>query len=180
MMSDDLPGPAQIVKEAIQRQSSVSDIAWQYAQSEKEKNLLMVRAHRYLKRTPGGERIKKYLLNDGAWHRLNAAARLTCSALSEDDQSEDNSSEDDSSEDDKESIIDLMAEGGVPIVALSREANEKRNTYSYWYAQISRNRPKAIDYVLNKQAPDLSLQASEPKGESGASQFFDISSHEFR
>jgi len=72
-----------------------------------------------------------------------------------------------------------MAEGGVPIVALSHKASEKRNTYSYWYAQISRNRPKAIDYVLEKEAPPLHLRKSEESGE-GSTKFFDIATHEFR
>lgn len=116
-MSDNLPDPPDVVEEAIEGQTSIADIAGQYTRKEKAKNRLVVRVYRYLKRTPGGEKLKKYLLNDGSWHRLNAAARLTCEALQE--------------EDEDDPIIDLMAEGGVPIVALSRKAGEKRNTYSY-------------------------------------------------
>jgi len=166
--ADELPDPPDVVEEAIEGRTSISDVAGQYARKEKAKNRLVVRTYRYLKRMPGGEKLKKYLLNDGSWHRLNAAARLTCSALKR---------ESENSEDDE--IIDLMAEGGVPIVALSHKASEKRNTYSYWYAQISRNRPKAIDYVLEKEAPPLHLRKSEESGE-GSTKFFDIATHEFR
>lgn len=161
---DDLPESPDVVEEAIQEHTSVSEVISRHARKGKEKNRLMVRVHRYLKRMPGGEKLKEYILNDGSWHRLNAAARLTCSAFPEDDT---------------DPIIDLMAEGGVPIVALSREAGEKRNTYSYWYSQISRNRPKAIDYVLDKEAPALQLRTTE-ESETGSTKFFDISTHEFR
>lgn len=163
--NDDLPDPPDVVEEAIERRTSISDIAGRYAHKDKEKNRLVVRVYRYLKRTPGGEKLKKYLLNDSSWHRLNAAARLTCPAFKEESSGD--------------PIIDLMAEGGVPIVSLSRGCTENRTRYSYWYAQISRNRPEAIDYVLDKQAPALQLQKTEAKGSEGATQFFDISTHEF-
>lgn len=171
--ADELPDPPGVVEEAIEGRTSISDVAGQYARKEKAKNRLVVRTYRYLKRMPGGEKLKKHLLNDGSWHRLNAAARLTCSALKRESESE--NSEDDNTDE----IIDLMAEGGVPIVALSHKASEKRNTYSYWYAQISRNRPKAIDYVLEKEAPPLHLRKSEESGK-GSTKFFDIATHEFR
>jgi hypothetical protein len=163
-MSDPIPDPPDVVAEAIQGKTSISDIAGKYARKDKTKNRLVVRVYRYLKRMPGGEKLKKYLLNDGSWHRLNAAARLTCSA---------------SQEDDEDPIIDLMAQGGVPIVALSRGADEKRKVYSYWYAQVKRNRPQAIDYMLDKEAPALQLEDPETEDGKGSTQFFDIDTHEF-
>lgn len=112
-MSDQLPDPPDVVEEAIQNRTSIADIAGQYASKKKAKNRLVVRVYRYLKRMPGGEKLKKYLLNKSSWHRLNAAARLSCPALKEEDK--------------PDPIIDLMAEGGVPIVSLSRDTCEKRN-----------------------------------------------------
>jgi hypothetical protein len=162
-MSDDLPDPPDVVEEAIENRTSISDIAGQYTRKDKAKNRLVVRVYRYLKRMPGGEQLKRYLLNDGSWHRLNAAARLTCPAL-----------EDEEEEESEDPIIELMAEGGVPIVSLSRGASDKRNVYSFWYAQISRNRPEAIDYVLEKQAPALQLRETESESGQGSTQFFDI------
>lgn len=170
--TDALPDPPDVVEEAIENRTSISEIANQYTGKDKAKNRLVVRVYRYLKRMPGGEKLKKYLLNDGSWHRLNAAARLTCSALKE---------ETDSPEKDNDEIISLMAEGGVPIVSLSRGSTKNRNRYSYWYSQISRNRPQAIEYVLDNQAPALQLQKTGEEGSEGSTtHFFDISTHEFK
>lgn len=170
----DVPDEPDIVAEAIENRTSISDIAGQYARTSTEKNSTVVRVYRYLKRMPGGERLKKYLLKESSWHRLNAAARLVAPALKKDPDN--NSSQSDSSED---PMLDLIVEGGVPIVSLSRGAGEKRNAYSYWYTYISRNRPKAIDYVLGKEAPSLELDKSGHSADGGSTQYFDITTHEF-
>lgn len=173
-MSDDVPDAPKIVKEAIQNKTSISDIAGRHTGTSKAKNRVVVRVYRYLKRMPGGEKLKEYLLNDRSWYRLNAAARLVAPALKND------SPESDSDEDNNEDpILDLIAEGGVPIVSLSRGSEDKRNTYSYWYMHISRNRPTAIDYVLGKEAPSLQLGEDDRSEGGGSTQYFDITTHEF-
>lgn len=164
VMNDNLPDPEQVVEEAIENKTSVSDIAGRYTTGSKSKNRLVVRVHRYLDRTPGGEKLKEYLLKDGSWHRLNASARLVTQVDTESKES---------------SVVELMVNGGVPIVSLSRGAPEKRNTYSFWYTQISRNRPGAIEYVLDKEAPSLELRKTEAESSGASSQYFDISTHEF-
>jgi hypothetical protein len=74
-----------------------------------------------------------------------------------------------------------MVEGGVPIVSLSRGAEDERNAYSYWYIKISRDRPKETDYVLEleNKAPTLEIQNIDTSAKEGSNKYFDIQTYEF-
>lgn len=161
----DLPAPSDVVTEALKGRSALRDVIKRYTSTGKEADRLTMRVYRYLEGNPGGEKIKEYLLKHSSGYRLNAAARLVTTAI----------------DGEESSIIDLMAEGGVPIVSLSSGLESNRNTYNFWYTKIKRARPGALSYVQKKEdTPDLSIKIDDSRraDHRPSANYFSISEHE--
>ncbi|MCS4157787.1 hypothetical protein [Salinibacter ruber] len=164
-MSSELPDPASVVEESLEERSALRDVIKRYTKSDKEADRLTMRVYRYLDDNPGGQKIKEYMLKRRSSYRLNAAARLVTTAM----------------EGESDPIVDLMAEGGVPLVSIASGRDSHRNTYDYWYTRVNRIRPSALSYVQKKEkTPELSIQIDDSRrvAHRPPANYFDISEHE--
>jgi hypothetical protein len=144
MKTNDLPNAPSIIKKALQEKCPAIKIIKRYTTGNNEKHKLLARVWRYLDKNSGGDKLKDLLLKQGSQHRLNAAVQLVTPAIEEDNENP---------------IVNLIADAGVPIMSIAKSGEkDDRSTYSYWYTQLKRTRPEAMDYLKSKEAPDLSLQ----------------------
>lgn len=164
-MSSDLPDPESVVTESLEERSALRDVIKRYTTSGKEADRLTMRVYRYLDDNKGGDAIKEYMLKHRSGYRLNAAARLVSTALVEEE----------------DPIVEIMAEGGVPLVSISSGRKPYRNTYNYWYTRVKRTRPSALSYVQKKdKTPDLSIDIEDSRrvAHRPPANYFEISDYE--
>lgn len=143
-MPNELPNPPSIIKKALEEKKPAIQIIKQYTTGNNEKHKLLARIWRYLDKNSGGEKLKNLLLKQGTRHRLNAAVQLVTPATDDDDG---------------DPIVNLIADAGIPIMSIAKGGKEdERSTYSYWYTQLKRVRPDAMEYVKSNESFDLSLK----------------------
>lgn len=157
---------------AVEERSTLREAASKTSLSERAARALEYRAFRCLRDTPGGADLAELFLKKRSWYRLEAAALLVCRP---------------------DEVDDVIARGLVPLVWIARHVPSGERAYHFWYTQMSRNHPAALQQMQAQpgarvQRPGKggrTLSASHAVAEpanpafSGGYNFFDVDTYEF-
>jgi hypothetical protein len=145
----------EVVQSAIANKRSLAAEAKVQRGRGKAGDVLVARAVRYLKKQPDGLAFRAKFLMSTSRYEMSAASRLVCP---------------------RDSIIDLVDNGQVPLTWLVDGCPRKSSSYTFWYNRILNRRPSVIrSKSRNRSRTHTSASVAIP----AAPTFFDIKDHEF-